>query len=370
MEHYTIIVPCYQPDENLLKVIEGLEENGFEDIVVVNDGSAENTLSFFETAKKHDSVTLLTHEVNKGKGRALKTAFSYVLESIPDSLGVICVDADNQHTIKDIKELHKQMQENPGAVYFGCRNFNDPNVPWRSSFGNKVTSFIFTYILRIPISDTQTGLRGIPREYLQYMIDTKGDRYEFETEMLFTIKTKNIPIKETTIETVYIGESNDTSHFHPIRDSWRIYKLILAYAFKRLFSFIKFAMSSFVSFLTDWGVYTTLLLFLSGRMEEKISLAIAVVSGKLLSSILNFFLNRKVVFKSKKGTGSTLVRYYILWACQTACSYGLITLLGFLFGSESVIVKIVLKPIVDVVLFLLSYKIQKNWVFGQKEKNS
>ena len=366
MEHLTIIVPCYQPDENLLKVIEGLESNGFDDIVVVNDGSAENTLPFFEDASKHESVTLLTHEVNKGKGRAMKTAFSYVLENIPDSIGVICVDADNQHTIGDILEMSRQMMANPGFVYIGCRDFNDPKVPWRSRFGNKVTSFIFKYVLRIPVSDTQTGLRGIPREFLQDMIDTKGERYEFETEMLFTLKTNNIPHKETTIETVYIGESNDTSHFHPIRDSWRIYKLILAFAFKMLFSFLKFMMSSFVSFLTDWGIYSALLLFLDGKIEKKVALAVAVVSGKLFSSILNFILNRKVVFKSKEGMAATLVRYYILWAVQTACSYGLITLFGMLFGKDSLIVTILLKPVVDVVLFILSYRIQKNWVFKNR----
>jgi len=90
MEHITIVVPCYQPDENLIKVIEGLEENGFEDIIVVNDGSREETLSFFETAKEHKSVTLLTHEVNKGKGRAMKTAFSYVQNDWSDFIWVPC----------------------------------------------------------------------------------------------------------------------------------------------------------------------------------------------------------------------------------------------------------------------------------------
>ena len=369
MSHVTIIVPSYNPDEKLYQVVKGLTDSGFEEILVVNDGSRPECLPYFAEVEEFPEVTVLTHEVNKGKGRAMKTAFQYVLDNCPDSIGVITVDGDDQHTIRDIRYMAERMKEEPGKVFIGCRDFNDPKVPARSKFGNKVTSFVFTFLLRIPVTDTQTGLRGTPREYLQDMLDTKGERYEFETEMFFTLKEKKIPFGETTIETVYIGE-NQTSHFHPFRDSWKIYKLIFAYMFKKLFSFFKFMMSSFLSFLADYGIYSLLLFLLKNRMDDRISLAIAVVAGKVVSSVLNFTLNRKVVFKSKEGMGGTLFRYYILWACQTACSYGLITLLSKLFGEESLVVKILLKPVVDIILFLLSYQIQRRWVFGvgRKEK--
>ena len=366
MSHITIIVPSYNPDEKLLQVVEGLVQGGFQDIIVVNDGSKEECIPRFKKVSEYPEVTLLTHEVNKGKGRAMKTAFTHVLENCPETTGVITVDGDNQHLVKDIRYMAERMTEDPDSVYIGCRNFKDPKVPWRSRFGNNVTCFIFKFVLRIPVSDTQTGLRGTPRQYLQDLIDTKGERYEFETEMFFTLKEKNIPFKETVIDTVYL-EENETSHFHPIRDSWKIYKLIFGYMFKKLFSFLKFSVSSFLSFLTDWGIYTLLLLFLDGKVQDKIALAIAVVTGKLISSILNFVLNKKVVFKSNAGKGGMLLRYYTLWICQTALSYGLIFALGMLFGKESVIVRMIIKPIVDVFLFLLSYKIQKNWVF-RKDK--
>ena len=369
MSHITIIVPSYNPDDKLEAVVAGLVQGGFEDILVVNDGSKEETISHFEEVKKYKEVTLITHEVNKGKGRAMKTAFSYVLENCPDSIGVITVDGDNQHTVKDIRYMAERMMEDPDSVYIGCRSFKDKKIPWRSRFGNNITSNIFTYVLRIPITDTQTGLRGTPKKYLPYLLETKGERYEFETEMFFTLKEKNIPYKETTIETVYI-EENETSHFHPIRDSWKIYKLILAYGFKKLFTFLKFMLSSFLSFLTDWGIYSLLLLLLNGKIDDKLALAIAVVSGKLISSILNFILNKKLVFKSGEGFFGFLCRYYTLWLCQTGCSYGLIYGLGILFGSESIIVRMILKPIVDIVLFVLSYKIQKNWVFKTNLKKS
>ena len=367
MKQITIIVPSYNPDEKLLEVVKGLREGGFEDILVVNDGSKEECVHYFEEVSVFPEVTLLTHEVNKGKGRGMKTAFSYVLENRPDSIGVITVDGDNQHTVKDVKYMAERMIEDPHSVFIGCRDFNDPKVPGRSRFGNKVTSFVFTYLLKIPITDTQTGLRGTPREYLPDLLETRGERYEFETEMFFTLKEKDIPFKETTIETVYI-EENQTSHFHPFRDSWKIYKLIFRFMFKQLFRFLKFMVSSFLAFLTDLGVYSLMLLLLDGKIDEHYALAIAVVAGKVVSSVLNFTLNRKVVFKSKEGMGGTLLRYYILWACQTACSYGLITLFTMIFGAETLIFKILIKPVVDIFLFLLSYRIQKNWVFRTGKK--
>lgn len=368
MKQITIIVPSYNPDEKLLEVVKGLREGGFEDILVVNDGSKEECVHYFEEVSVFPEVTLLTHEVNKGKGRGMKTAFSYVLENRPDSIGVITVDGDNQHTVKDIKYMAERMIEDPHSVFIGCRDFNDPKVPGRSRFGNKVTSFVFTYLLKIPITDTQTGLRGTPREYLPDLLETRGERYEFETEMFFTLKDKGIPFKETTIETVYI-EENQTSHFHPFRDSWKIYKLIFRYMFKQLFSFLKFAISSILSFLTDYAVYTICLLLLTDRLDDKLTLAIAVVAGKVLSSLVNFFLNWKVVFKSNSGFGGVIVRYYTLWAVQTACSYGLITLVTMLVGKEdSVLVKVLIKPVIDIMLFFLSYKIQKNWVFRKKKE--
>lgn len=369
MKQITIIVPSYNPDDKLPEVVKGLVEGGFEDILVINDGSREECLKYFEEVSKYSEVTVLTHEVNKGKGRGMKTAFSYVLENRPDSIGVITVDGDNQHTVKDIKYMAERMLEDPHSVFIGCRNFNDPKVPWRSKTGNKITSFIFKYVLLIPITDTQTGLRGTPKEYLPQMIETKGERYEFETEMFFTLKDKEIPFKETTIETVYI-EENQTSHFHPIRDSWKIYKLILAYMFKRLLRFLKFVASSFVSFLSDWGVYSICLLMLTGRLEEKLTLAIAVISGKVLSSVLNFTLNRKVVFGSGEKVGRTLLRYYTLWACQTALSYGLIYVISHILGQDSLLIKCLIKPVIDLLLFLLSYQIQKRWVFGIKPVTS
>ena len=121
MKGITIVLPSLDPDEKLNMVVRGLLAEGFEDIVIVDDGSDEAHKAPFQEAAQHPEVTVLTHEVNRGKGRALKTAFSYVVEHRSDILGVVTVDGDNQHLPKDIKACAEKMAQT-GEMVFGYRN--------------------------------------------------------------------------------------------------------------------------------------------------------------------------------------------------------------------------------------------------------
>lgn len=220
----TIVLPSLNPDDKLNKVVDGLLEAGFKDIVLVNDGSDEAHLEPFRQAGLHKEVTLLVHEVNKGKGRALKTAFSYVVNNRKDSAGVITVDGDNQHTVRDIKACACKMLECKDKVILGCRDFSQDNVPWKSRVGNVSTSLVFRIFCGIKITDTQTGLRAIPYKYLPLMCEVEGERFEYETQMLFAIKRNHIGMEEVRIETVYLDD-NASTHFHPIKDRLRYIRL-------------------------------------------------------------------------------------------------------------------------------------------------
>ncbi len=345
----TIVLPSLNPDEKLNMVVEGLLKEGFKDIVIVNDGSDEAHMEPFRQAAVHKEVTLLNHEVNKGKGRALKTAFSYIIENRKDTMGVVTVDGDNQHTSHDIKACAEKMLNNAGKVVLGCRDFSGKDVPFKSKFGNISTSLVFRLFCGIKISDTQTGLRAIPYEYLSLMCETQGERFEYETEMLFAFKKNNIEFLEQKIETVYI-EDNASTHFNPIKDSIKIYRIIF-----------KFVLSSGTSFLIDYGIFT-LLVFLLTNMERGIRLLIATFVARAISSICNYTMNRKAVFKSEAPLKQSLVRYYMLCVVQACASYGLVYLLSHAFGAGSFL-EAVLKLVVDIFLFMISFRIQKNWVF-------
>ena len=221
----TIIIPSLDPDEKLNQVVDGLLAEGFRDIVLVNDGSHDDHLAPFRQAGTHPEVTVLTHEVNKGKGRAMKTAFAWCLEHRPDIDGVVTVDGDNQHRPEDVRRCAEAMLEDPGKVWLGVRDFSLEHVPLRSRFGNTVTRTVVKLACGSRITDTQTGLRAIARKHLPLMCRIEGERYEYETQMLLDLHDEKVGIGEVIIDTVYIDE-NQTSHFNTFRDSWKIYKII------------------------------------------------------------------------------------------------------------------------------------------------
>lgn len=226
------IVPSLNPDEKLMQVVTGLQGEGFDDIVLVNDGSSAAHLAPFQEAAALPGVTVLTHEVNKGKGRAMKTAFAWCLENRPGIAGVVTVDGDNQHRPKDVLACVKAMEQDPTKLWLGVRNFSLDHVPFRSKLGNTFTRGFMKLACGVSVSDTQTGLRAIPASMLELMCEIRGERYEYETQMLLSVRDERLDIGEVIIDTVYIDE-NQTSHFNALKDSWKIYKIIFRHMFKK-----------------------------------------------------------------------------------------------------------------------------------------
>ncbi len=354
-QNITVIIPSLNPDEKLMKTIIELEQSGFKDIVVVDDGSAIEYKSNFPNIDEHQGCTLLVHEVNKGKGAALKTAFKYCLENRPIDNGVVTIDSDGQHLVKDIIACVEEMQKNDKVV-LGCRDFSEPQVPPRSRFGNKTTSLVFRLFCGLKISDTQTGLRAIPGRYLEGFIEIKGDRYEYETNMLLEMQSNHIEFSEVKISTVYIND-NETSHFRPIVDSFKIYKLIFAFAFSSVFCM-----------LVEVVIFYLAMKFIFSGDNE---IVLSACFSRVLSAIVNFSLNRKQVFYGKGNIWSSLLRYAILAIALMLCSGYLTTFVTSILHIEMVFLITIIKVMVDTALFLISFRVQRGWVFANtkgKEK--
>ena len=227
-----VILPSLNPDHRFLEVAEGLIGAGFLHIVVVDDGSDAEHKKWFDDVRAYPQCHVLVHEVNKGKGRALKTAFAWCLENRPHIDGVVTADGDNQHRPADIRRCAQAMIDDPGKVWLGVRDFSLDHVPARSRMGNTLTRGIMRLACGVSVTDTQTGLRAIPARDLPLMLRIPGERYEYETQMLLSLREAKVGIGEVVIDTVYIDE-NESSHFHPVRDSWKIYKIIIRHMFSR-----------------------------------------------------------------------------------------------------------------------------------------
>ncbi len=341
-----IIIPAYKPKEDLIGFVQQLRET-FENIVVVDDGGQDEFRHIFDQVGEL-GATVLVHEVNQGKGRALKTAFKYCSEHEDISKsGVITVDADGQHKIPDICKVADAMEANPEKIVMGCRMFNTGNVPARSLLGNTISRYVYKWFAGINVSDTQTGLRGLPYSFLAIACETAGDRYEYETNMLIDIKRNGYEMTEVGIETVYEND-NETSHFNPLVDSVKIYAVIL-----------KYSISSLASAGIDYLVFAIGLHF-------GLSILIATYVARAISCIFNFTINKKVVFKGQGNTIAQFAKYIILVIISGTLSGWGVTQLSHLLPQ---VYPVIIKVPVECILYVFNFIVQRKLIFKNKTNN-
>ena len=350
---YTVVVPTLNPAPEFPDIIAGMTSQLIDHIVIVNDGSDASYDEIFNRAEEQAHVIVLRHEENRGKGRAMKTAFAYIRDHL-ETEGVITVDSDGQHLIRDVERCLLELKVNPDALVLGVRDFHGDNVPARSRFGNRMTSLTFLIGCGIRVSDTQTGLRAFSSKYLDLLIQVRGERYEYETEMLLILSREKVPFREVTIETVYLNE-NEASHFHPIRDSFRIYVVIF-----------KYIASSLTSWAIDTSVFTLLNFLLVGILPTG-HRAVAQIVARLVSSVVNYILNRRFVFESKNHIGRELFRYYLLCVLNLTASVLLVHLFTYLFRTSGIWDTVVMIA-VNCFLFIVVYIVKQRIVFAKNRR--
>ena len=341
MKNIFIVIPTLDPEEEIMdKFINELQKEA-EHILVVNDGSKEIHDKFFKSLEKK-GIIVLKHFINYGKGRALKNAFNYILNEYPDISGVVTCDCDGQHSVKDIKKLAKALIKNPDKLILGVRNFDKENVPPKSKFGNKMTRSVIKSFVGLDITDTQTGLRGLSRKVMTEFLDTSGERYEYETKMLIACREKNIKIQEVEIETIYIN-SNEGSHFNPVKDSIRIYKL-----------FIKYIGISLSTYLVDIILFAWFL----GVLRLSSSVLAATILARVMSSIYSYFAYSNNKFKDIKGY--VLAKYNLLVIIQMFMSGCFTTFFYSLLDINVIVIKIV----VDLIIWFINVFLEREFVFN------
>src|SRR6267142_2179512 len=227
MSKTILLIPSYQPTVLCCELLEELRRADPTPIVVVDDGSGLAYQELFQRASRIADTVVLTNAINLGKGAALKHGMNHILVNHPDCVGVVTADADGQHAVTDILKVANALQAGPAEVTFGCRDFKR-DVPFRSKIGNVVSRYVYRFVVGLNLSDTQTGLRGIPRRLMELSLGIRSNRYEFETEQIITAKAANFKFREVPIQTVYIDD-NRGSHFNPILDSFRIYFVLARY---------------------------------------------------------------------------------------------------------------------------------------------
>ncbi len=358
LEKVAIVLPSLDPDKKFALVLEGLLNKGFKHIVIVNDGSSAENLHWFEEAAQHAECVVLHHEVNKGKGRALKNAFAYVADNLPELEGVITIDGDGQHLLEDIVACGERMLEFDDGVVLGCRDFNQPGIPPRSVAGNKTTSRFFRLLFNIKLGDTQTGLRAIPAKYLRDFCQIEGERFEYETNMLLNMKRMGIPFIEQPIATVY-DPDDYSSHYNALKDSYRIFKVMFKFLCSG--SGFRYLISAVLSWVLDNGLYLLLLTMMGVTFTTA-----AQLIARVLSSVFNFNMNKIYVFRSKENYWKAMGKYYSLCVPQTFVTVVCLTALVSGLHITVPVIAATVKLVLELVIFVISYFIQNKWVFKKK----
>ncbi|HXI05107.1 MAG: glycosyltransferase [Bradyrhizobium sp.] len=338
------LIPCYQPTDLLPGLLEELRRANSAPIVVVDDGSGADFAPAFARIRQMEGIAVLTNAVNLGKGAALKHGMNHILVHHPDCVGVVTADADGQHAVSDIMRVTESLQADPDRVAFGVRAF-DTEVPLRSRFGNTVSRHIYRFLIGIDLSDTQTGLRGIPRRLMELCLAIRANRYEFETEQLVVIKASRMPVREVPIQTIYI-ESNRDSHFRPLRDSARIYFVLLRYS-----------IASIVTEMADLAVFATVMAAFGDLVWSN-------VIGRLVALWVQFMLLQSFVFHLRANAG-TLAMYLGLVVVS-----GVISTALQLQIANIVPFPVVAKVMAEVLVFVFNFLFLRDFVFGRSDETT
>lgn len=339
-----VLIPAYKPDERLVELTKELVQDGFR-VVIVDDGSGDEYLPFFENAEA-ENARILRHEINRGKGAALRTGLLLISED--PGIPVITADSDGQHSPEDIRKIADKLSENPEALVLGMRDKSA--MPPRSRAGNTITAFLFGALTGLWVEDTQTGLRGLPAHALSGFTMLEGDRYEYEMNMLLYVRHKRIPVVTVPISTIYF-DNNRGSHFHTFKDGLRIYALLFG-------QILKFMGSSLIAGLVDTGIYTILQLI----YPDLVFMAVCV--ARVTSSTINYIINRKVVFNVRR-SNLMFLSYVLLVAFMLTANYLLITLFKSIGLSF-----ITAKLLADLILFFVNYHIQQRVIFRKQKEEA
>ncbi|MFL1695754.1 glycosyltransferase [Weissella kandleri] len=350
MKNYSILIPALNPDQKLITLIKDLitKARPFSSILIVDDGSDGGSQDIFKQIKQlnNPKIHIQHHIKNLGKGAALKTGFKTLIKYNPKLDGIATLDADGQHTVSALNDCLDAFDKNGDALVLGVRQFTN-KIPLRSQFGNILTNKLVKFVTHQNISDTQTGLRVIPKNYAQKLIDFNGDRFQFEFDMLLQANAYSIKIVEQPIPTIYI-DGNKSSHFRVIRDSLSIYS-----------RFFTFAASSLISFLVDILLFEVIIFIFDNHVLK--SVLIATIVSRLMSAVVNYNLNRNVVFD--KNGQNTLIKYGSLFIVQMFISGFMTDFFTQLIPNNTNVTPVLIKIVVDFVLFMISYRIQRDFIF-------
>jgi len=210
-----VLIPGYNEEKTIGQVVSKARKI-ISNVIVVDDGSNDNTSQIAKSA----GAIVIRHEVNKGKGAALRTGFQYVLDH--NFQAVITMDSDGQHDVNDIPKFLNALYEKKADIVIGSRMKDISTMPAIRKVTNKLTSFIGSILIHQKVDDSQSGFRLITSDVLR-SVTLETDRYEMESEILIKASRAGFRITSVPIKTIY---GQEKSKINPLIDTYRFIRLV------------------------------------------------------------------------------------------------------------------------------------------------
>ena len=213
-----VIVPVYNEENRATETINDiLQTDGKLNVIVVDDGSTDNSWKFIKNEFKYDGRIIMSrHLINLGKGAAMKTGLKVAWKLGGEA--VIFVDADGQHNPKYLPRFIEELQKYP--IVFGYRELNK-DAPWIRRNGNKFAGWLIGFLFNVKRKDLLCGFLGFRKEVYK-KIKWESCRYGIETEMATKVGRNKIPFSEVKIDTIYIDKYKGVTIFDALKILFKI----------------------------------------------------------------------------------------------------------------------------------------------------
>lgn len=211
------LIPCYFEEKRVGEVARRVREQ-LDTVLVVDDGSTDRTAE----EAKDAGVELIRHEVNQGKGAAIKTGLQAL--SARDRIEyIIILDGDGQHLPEEIPRFLAEANRTGAAMLVGNRMTDLKTMPAVRRLTNQFMSAKISEVCGQEIPDTQCGFRMMRRHLASALCAAPSTRYDYETEMLAIVARQGCRIGAVPVSTIY---GDEKSKIHPVRDTLRFFKLL------------------------------------------------------------------------------------------------------------------------------------------------
>lgn len=340
---HAVIITIYKKSSSTIALCNRLSEIGAENIIVVNDGCEPGGEYFNELISI--GCHIINFSENKGKGASIKAGIKFAHDNLYNITGFITADADGQHKAEDIMRVSRALDLRPDNLILGKRDMKKSKAPFNLRLGNSASSAYFKVITGISCKDTQTGLRGIPVSLYDIIMNTDGNRFDFEMNFLTKCADLKIPFYNVNIIADY--SLHDDSNYRLFKDTYLIYRTPL-----------RFATASIGCTIVDLALFTAFTILLPASLQWNV--ALATLMARIVSGGINFLINRKMIFKNNGNARKQAVRFIILFLCIMCASTIAVSLLSFIPIPVTL-----MKAIIDLILWAVNYTVQRKWVFKE-----